>query len=174
MRKLFTDKELNETLSHLKVIADTREQKNSHVSVYLQNKGVEVISRKLNVGDYSVQLGDETFEDDFVVERKADLDELAGNLTSDRERFEREFTRAKARGTKVFLLVENAAWSDIFAHKYKSQMPPKSLIASLLSWQVRYNVTIILVSQMHSAELIYGLLWYAARERLLGGSNGLS
>ena len=168
MKKIFTGNELNETLCRLQIIADTREQKNTHVCAYLKDKGVEVVNRKLNVGDYSCQLDGYSYEDEFVVERKANLDELTGNLTSDRDRFEREFTRAKARGTKVFLVVENATWSDIFAHKYKSQMTPKCLLASLLSWQVRFNVTIVLISQLHSAELIYGLLWYAVRERLLG------
>lgn len=172
MNKHYSDDELKTILSQCKMVVDTREQKNSHIYSYLEGKGVEVISRKLNVGDYAMQLGEVSFENDFVVERKANLDEICGNLTADRDRFEREFTRAKANGTKVYLVIENATWGDIYNHNYSSKMTPKALIASLLSWQVRFNVTVMLVSNIHSAELIYGTLLYGVRELLMNSCIG--
>jgi hypothetical protein len=129
----WTDKELAEELKKLTIICDTREQ-DTHCEEYFKKKKIPCIVRKIDTGDYSAQLGDLSLERDIVVERKHNLDEICGNFTIERERFEREFMRAKAYGTKVHLIVENASWSDIFLGNYRSKLPPKSLVGSLLSW----------------------------------------
>lgn len=166
----YSEAELKAALSELKIIVDRREKVNDHIVSALKKRGVGIIERNLDVGDYSCQLGDKTFEHDFVIERKANLDEICGNLTTDRDRFEREFLRAKAHGnTKIFLLIEDSTWEDIFANNYHSKLPPKSLVASLLAWQVRFNVTIIMCRKSTSAKLICDTLYYAAREKLLYG-----
>lgn len=169
MRKHWTDRELDDAIKNMTVIIDTREQVNEHITDFLDKHKVSYISRKMDIGDYSAQLSDYTLEKDFVVERKANIDELCGNLTADRDRFEREFLRAKAHGTKVFLVVENASWNDILLHNYRSKLTPKSLMASLLSWQTRFNITIIFADKKNSPLLIYNTLRYALREVLLNG-----
>jgi len=110
-----------------------------------------------------------TLETDVAIERKSGLDELAGNLGQDRSRFEREFLRAKANGIKVFLIVEGGSYGDIYLHNYRSQLPPKALMASLMSWQVRFNITIIFCEPENTPRLIHQILYYAAREQLLNG-----
>lgn len=167
--KHWTDKELADALKDLKIIVDTREQVNSHVTAYFDSHKVNWFNRKLDIGDYSAQLGDDTFEKSVVIERKHNLDELCGNLTADRDRFEREFLRAKAYNTKVFLLIEEATWNDVFLGNYRSKLSPKSLLASLLSWQTRFNVTILFTSKGNTGALIHGILYYAVREELLYG-----
>ncbi len=169
MRKRYTDKEVDELLKQLTIVADTREQVNGHVLGYLDSKKIPHETRKLDTGDYSAMIGDMTLEHDTAVERKASLDELAGNFTVDRQRLSDEFTRAKAEGLKVFLLIENCSWSDIFLHNYKSKLEPKSLIASLLAWQVRFNITVIFCKPAETGQIIYGILYYAARESLKEG-----
>ena len=168
MVKHWTDKALADELKQLTIICDTREH-DRHVSDYFEKKKIPSITRKLDTGDYSAQLGDLSFERDIVVERKHNLDEICGNFTLERERFEREFMRAKAYGTKVHLVIENATWSDIFLGNYRSKLPPKSLVGSLLSWMVRFNVTITFCKPEESARIIYGIFYYYARERLLYG-----
>ena len=170
MQKHYTEKELKDKLDGLALISDSRENVNGHIIKYFESKNVPIISRKLDVGDYSCQIGDITFERSFVVERKANLDEICGNLTSDRNRFEREFLRAKAFGVKVFLVIENATWSDVYLQNYRSKLSAKSLLASLLAWQTRFNVTILFCEPQNTAKLIHGILYYAAREELLGGT----
>lgn len=167
--KHWTDKELADALKDLKVITDTREQVNDHITKYFDAHKVKYFSRKLDIGDYSAQLGDETFERNVVIERKHNLDELCGNLTADRDRFEREFLRAKAYNTKVFLLIEEASWDDVFLGNYRSKLVPKSLLASLLSWQTRFGITIVFANKANSGALIHGILYYAIREKLLYG-----
>lgn len=169
MRKYMTDKEINEQLKTLTIISDKREQVNQHILKYFDEKKIEYIERSLSTGDYSAMLGDMTLESDVVVERKANLDEIAGDFTVDRQRFEDEFTRAKAEGLKVYLLIENASWTSIFLHDYRSKLEPKSLIASLLSWQVRFNITVVFCKPNESGQIIHGILYYAAREALRKG-----
>jgi len=169
MVKHWTETELTAKLKDLQIIADSREQVNNHLTEYWDKKKVPYFTRKLDIGDYSAQLGDMTLEKDVVIERKRNLDEICGNLTSDRDRFEREFLRAKASGTKVFLIVENATWTDIFLQNYRSKLSAKSLVASILSWQVRFNITVLFCAPENTPRLIYGILYYAAREQLLNG-----
>ena len=136
---------------------------------YFDSKKVPTITRKLDTGDYSCQLGEQSFERDIVVERKRNLDEICGNFTTERERFEREFLRAKAYGTKVILIVENASWSDIFIGNYRSKLSSKSLTGSILTWLARFDVSIVFCKPEESARIMYGIFYYYARERLLYG-----
>lgn len=168
MVKHWTEAALVEKLRELTVIVDSLE-KQHHVKQYFDDKNIETIVRRLDVGDYSAQIGDMTLETDISIERKNSIDEIAGNLGTDRQRFEREFLRAKANGTKVFLIVENASWTDIYLHNYRSQLPPKALMASLMSWQVRFNITVIFCEPENTPRLIHQILYYAAREQLLNG-----
>lgn len=166
MKRHWTEAELTEKLKKLTIIADSREQVNDHLVEWWDQKHIPHITRKLDIGDYSAQIDDLTLEEDIVIERKRNLDEIAVNFSASRERFEREFLRAKANGTKVFLIIENATWEDIYLHNYRSQLSEKSFIASLMSFQIRFNITILFCAPQNTPRLIYGLLYYAAREQL--------
>lgn len=163
-----TESQMKEQLKDLTIIVDTREQQ-SHVKEYFKAKKVPYIERALETGDYSAMLGNLSMERDVVCERKHNLDELCQNLTSDRLRFEREFLRAKAYNTKVYLIIENATWTDIFLGNYRSKMQPKSLVGSLLSWMVRYNITVTFCKSEETGKIIHGIFYYAAKEALLYG-----
>lgn len=165
----YTETDLKRELKGLTVICDTREQVNGHITDWLTKQKVPHLSRTLETGDYSVMLGDTSFEDEVVVERKANLDEIAGNFTTGRERFEREFTRAKANGIKVFLIIEGASWSDVMLGNYRSKLQPQSFLAALLSWQVRFNITILFCKPSETPRLLHGILYYWVRHRLKRG-----
>jgi ERCC4-type nuclease len=169
MVKKYTDKEIADKLKNLTIICDTREQVNGHILGYFDNHKVAHKSRKLDIGDYSAEIDGYTLEHDVVIERKANIDELAGNFTVDRARFEDEFVRAKANGTKVFLLIENGSFSKINSHDYRSKLLPKSLLASLYAWQARYNISVIFCEPEQTGQIIYGILYYYAREQLMKG-----
>ena len=96
------------------MIVDTREQKNSHITNYFTKKGIPYKVQKLDYGDYTayipknIELGimrDIYLSDNINIERKANLDELASNLTHGRTQIENEFLRSK--GTKLYLMVED-------------------------------------------------------------------
>ena len=169
MIKHWSDRELQNAIKDLTIIVDTREKVNSHVTKYFEKQGIPCVSRKIDTGDYSACVGALTLEKDIVIERKANLDEICGNFTVERERFEREFLRAKAYGTKVVLIVENATWSDVFLGNYRSKVKPQSLLGSLFAWMVRYNITVLFCKPEETGKLIHGILYYAARELLVNG-----
>ena len=169
MVKHWTESELQNALKELSIIVDSKEKVNQHILKYFDSKGIKYHVRNLETGDYSAMIGDMTMEHEVFVERKANLTEICGNFGQNRERFEREFLRAKADGAKPFLLIEDDSLDDVYLGNYRSQMSPKSLIASLLTWQTRFNVTIMFCNKQNSGRLIYGILYYAAREELLNG-----
>lgn len=169
MKKHYTDKELREILKKLSVLCDTREQKNSHILQYFLEKGIPYKSQKLDQGDYSFCLEDISFADEIAIEKKHGADEIAGNFTAGRPRFESEFMRYKARGVKPFLLIEDCSWEDIKSHNYRSQLSPKALMGSLLAWQVRYNITVMFCRPEETGELIHATFYYWLKERLENG-----
>ena len=169
MHKLYSDGEITRLLKEMVIVTDSREQVNGHVLGYFDKYKIAHTSRKLDTGDYSVMIGDTTFETDVCIERKASIDEIAGNFTASRQRFEDEFMRAKASDLKVFLLIENCTWQDILSHNYVSQLKPQSLMASLLAWQVRFNVTLIFCQPEQTGQIIHGILHYWLREVLKNG-----
>lgn len=178
MKIRYTDKEVRAILKQMGILADTREQKWEHIRWALDNAGCPVERGKLDQGDYTAFVPMSAFpgfqdvpglyslQDEVVIERKANLDEIAGNFTTGRERFEREFIRAKSKGVKVFLVIENANWADVLSHNYRSQLSPKSLMGSLLSWQAKYNVTIVFCRPEETARILYSTLYYWLKARL--------
>lgn len=169
MVRHYTDKDLRDTLKRLCVLVDTREQSNDHITRYFLDRGVAYKLQKLDQGDYSFCLGDLSFADEIAIEKKHGADEIAGNFTADRPRFENEFMRYKARGIKPFLLIEDCSWADIKAHNYRSQLSPKSLMGSLLAWQVRYNITVMFCRPEETGELIHATFYYWLKEKLENG-----
>lgn len=169
MNRRYTEGELAEELKKLTIVIDSKEKVYDHIESYLKSKKVPYKVRNLETGDYSAMLGDLTLENDVAIERKAGLDEVCGNFTADRMRFEREMIRAKANGIHLFWIIENATWSDIFLGNYRSKLSSKSLTGSILSWLARYPVTLIFCKPEETPRLIHGLLYYYARERLIHG-----
>lgn len=178
MKRRYTDKEVASILKQMRILVDSREQVWDHIEAALAGLKCPVERGKLDQGDYTAIIpvsalndyqdaqGYTSLQDEVVFERKANLDELTSNFTVDRERFEREFIRAKAKGIKVHLLVERASWEDINSHNYRSRLDPKSLRGSLFSWQAKYNITISFCRPEDSAMLIYGTLYYWLKNKL--------
>jgi ERCC4-type nuclease len=164
----FTDTEIKKLMSeNLKIIVDTREQENQHILDYFNKHKVKYEVKKLNTGDYSIKLiacpemG--LARDCYIpvtIEKKNSIDELASSFKA-RTRFESEFIRAAGSGTKIFLLVEDAqGYENIINHKYRSEYDPKALMASLLTFESRYNFTTMFVDKKYSGNRIYYTLRY--------------
>jgi ERCC4-type nuclease len=116
-----------------RIIVDTREQKP------YQFPGRHILSRKLDIGDYSL----EGFEDQFAIERK-ELSDLVSCMVNkgdvrNRERFERELDRAKESLHRLWILVE-ADYRAIQNGNYRSELKVASAEATILAWENRYPV----------------------------------
>ena len=135
------------------LLCDTRQQAGKHknVEAYCNRMGIEIVRKKLDVGDYA-------FPDGRIsVDTKENILELCGNImSSDHKRFKAECIRANEQGIQLIVLVEEALpfgrldmWevprfksTDRF-HKYGDPMTlvhPARLRKALITMQERYGV----------------------------------
>lgn len=146
---------------------------------------------RLPGGDYFFPKDIERLGADVVIERKMNLDELAGNFCerlkdspdakawnadhrSDpiRNRFEYEFVKAKQSNAKVYLLVEDANFENLYAGRYRNRMNPKSFAGSLWSFCSKYNLIPVFCKSELSGKVIHDILYYELRKRLECGVYG--
>lgn len=162
-----TDKELGEIVNDMVVIVDTREQKNQHILDYLNDNEIKWVRKKVDTGDYTFELPNYpnlNLDRQVLVEKKNSLSEIAGNFTTDRGRFQREFERLDEED--MHLVIENATWRKIANGSYRSKLHPNAFTASLLSWAMRYDFKVWFVQPQDSPQLIYNLLKYGLIEKL--------
>lgn len=149
-RYKYTDKELKQLVDSMIILVDSREHdgKNNHILEWFDKKKIPYKKKTLDKGDYSfmipanIELGISKslmFDHEIVVERKASLNEISGNLTQSRDRFEHELSLAPKY--KV-LLIENANFSDIAEGKYDTDYNRQSFMASLFTFWHRYDIPV--------------------------------
>lgn len=178
MSDYFSTKEILETF---RIVADTREQNTGRASERFKAFGVPVQRATLSYGDYCANVklpgGDlmdisNTLKPKCVIERKMSLDELAMCFTKGRDRFQREFERARSAGARVYLLTENGSWEAIANHRYRSQLHSKAFQASLIAWSIRYGFIPLFCRSETSGKLIKEILYRDMKERLECGELG--
>ena len=171
----YTDTEINKLLESIIILIDSREQKIDHIINYFNAKNIAYRVEKLEHGDFTCmipkneELGiyrDMYFNNIISIERKANLEELSSNFTRDRYRIENEFIRSKG---KLILLIENSSYEDIINGKYNTKYKPKSFIATLKSFESRYNLQTNFINKAYTGNFIYFTLYYAVRELLKNG-----
>lgn len=167
----YTNFEVDHMLESMKILIDTREQNTESLKRRIESFGCPSERCCLNVGDYSVAYTDIAGEpinlsNKVAVERKMNSDELCNCFTKGRERFRREFERAKEKNMKLHLIIENESWERVFAGKYRSRMNPDAIIASMLAWSIRYNFNIHFCKKETTGKLIYKILRYELKEIL--------
>lgn len=162
--------EVRDALESMVILVDTREQDTPSFHWRVEHFP-QWRREKLNCGDYGCELSvrGETVRIPAAIERKMSLDELCQCFTSGRGRFQREFERAQNAAVQLHLLVENADWEKIYSGQYRSKMSPESLIGSLLSWSIRYNIRIYFCKPSTTPQQIRKILHYEAREYLENG-----
>jgi len=141
----------------MKIITDSREQ-NPYLFAGEKYSGVEVQTGTLTTGDYSL-VG---LECRVAIERKS-LADFIGSISSGRDRFERELTRA--RGLDAFLVVIESPFSELVAGKYRSKMNPKAATQTVYSFMARYRATFHFAQNRQWAEYTtYNFLRHYARQ----------
>jgi hypothetical protein len=169
----FSVEQIKGMLKKMVVLVDSREQKNGHILDYFQRQGIAYEVQKLDYGDYSCKIPamaagkDIYFHDSIVIERKNSLEEISGNFSKGRERLEMEFLKARNAGAKIYLLVESPlGYTGIITHGYKTQMKPAAFMASLKTWEHRFDANIQFIDPVYSGYYIASTLQYFVREAL--------
>ena len=159
------------SLDSMVILVDTREQDTPSLRRRLELMKCPWERQKLDFGDYSAKcrLPDGEWLDlspKVAVERKMSFDELCACFCRGRQRFTREFERAREAGAAVYLLIENASWENALAGKYRSKMNPKSFIASMTAWLARYRCQLIFCKSETTGVLIHEILYRELKEVL--------
>lgn len=164
IKKIFTD--------YTYILVDKREKK-LHIKETYDKLNIHNEFRNLDYGDYSIVIkpnpimkNTEEMVFSISVERKASLDELAGNLTKGKARFFREMERCKKDGGLMVIMIEDATYMDIIQHNYKSELKPKSFLALLHTIYTRYGIPFVFVEKEVSSLYVYNILKYYVREYL--------
>ena len=84
------------------IIVDSREKKNSHILTYFDRVGEQYQVRALSTGDYM-----DSSRPGLTIDRKQDLQELAGNICTRDRRFWREAKRSHDEGLHLIVLIEH-------------------------------------------------------------------
>lgn len=175
----YTERELKILLDNIVVIADTNEQENDHILSWFKENKKKYINKKLELGDYScyIPCNDKTkgiidrdlwFSNSVVIERKNSINELIGNIYTDIQRFTNELAKAKARGIKFYLFLEdylfhkhlqNGTYQEYLKGKDKAKkIKVDTLDNRLLSLLVQYDVYFQPVHEFYMGWRIYKTL----------------
>ena len=167
--------DLEKTLSTMVLVVDSREKPTAEAKKRWESFGVPYRIQTLKSGDYTSEFilpNGEIFslENYALIERKLGLSEICGNFCQNRARFIREFERIKEAGAKVYIVIENGSWENVYNGKYRSQMHPNALIANLTAWMARYNAHIIFCKAETFPKLCREILYREAKEILKNGN----
>lgn len=159
---------------------DTREHKSEWERIQSQfnQLGVDYIRSKLWVGDY-MNLDNPR----VIVDRKKDLQELIGNVTTQHERFIRELSNAQEKGIKLYILCEHGEdirdlidvyfWDNPRLHitrwitmdgkprkvkKYPKATKGESLYKSLKTIETKYGASFVFCDKHETGYQIVKLL----------------
>lgn len=157
------------------ILIDTREQKNSHITEPLTNLGIMYEKRKLDYGDYSFMIDGKDFSNSCVIERKANVNELYGNITTDRERIEKEFDSIARNANQCTLIIEDCSgWEHLKGYEIPELKADKqgrkvrnigaTVYGTIQAWKCanRYDFTVLFCPnkiQSH-AKMLEIFFWY--------------
>ena len=166
-------------LDSMIILVDRREQPTERAEKRYQSFGVPYHKATLAYGDYAYNFmlpdgswllnENETVNPSVMIERKMNLDELANCFTHSRDRFEREFRRAKDHNARIILLVEDASWENLMNGKYLCRFNQNAFFASLCSWLMRYDIQLIFCKKETTGRIIRELLYRDMRIRIERG-----
>lgn len=158
------------------ILYDTREQKNKHILEALATMGIMTEEHKLDYGDYSFRTDGRDFSLSCVVERKANIDELYGNIMNDRERIEKELYSASQLAKQLTIIIENCgSWEELKSYevpewqmKRDSQRKVKAIGAhvysTLKAWcpnnRYRFSVEFVPDNKLTAAKMLEIFYYY--------------
>ena len=176
----YNDKEITKIVDSMVILVDTREKKISHLLMYFKHNKIKHIIYQLPFGDYSFMIPkndkldiieDIYFIDEISIERKANAEEISGNFTNGRDRFKREFERSNKA---MRLLIEDCSYSNICNGEYDTKLSENSFVASLHSFQEKYDCQFFFTDKQHSGEYIYNTFKYYLKNYLKHKINSLT
>lgn len=166
-----TKSDMKQLIDSIIVLVDTREKKlPNHITDCFDRFGVKWERKKLNSGDYSAILPEclklntpeINLEDELCIERKMDATELISCVTSQRERFNREFNRSQA---DILILMEGS-YSDIVEGRFRNKVTVKQALGSLEGFCNDNKTKCFYIDKKYSALWIWNVFKYRIKNKL--------
>ena len=169
MRYNFNQKEIKLILDNLTICVDSREKSNQHIIDFFNKKKIPYKVMKLPLGDYSImspkgsfegQERDIYFTNDFVVERKASIDEICGNLKDDAARLKKELAHLNKHDIEFYIFLEDENYElNLRNANYRSQYDAFTLMQRIYKGiEAEYNTMVIPVPKSCMGSKIYYFL----------------
>ncbi|WP_271814533.1 ERCC4 domain-containing protein [Clostridium beijerinckii] len=166
IRYKFTDKDIAKIQDSIGIIVDSREQNNKHILDYFNKEKIPYKIMKNDYADYSCYIPAGTidmftcdiyFDRDIAIERKASIDEIAGNLKGDATRLKTELAHLNMYDIKYWIFIEDPNYHvNLRTGNYRSQYDPKRLLKRIKTGiEAEYNTMIIPVSKNCIGSEIY-------------------
>jgi ERCC4-type nuclease len=148
--------------SRVVLINDSREQNP------LQYENLPSVTRTLETADISIVGA----EEEFAIERKGSLEDLANCCGYARVRFEKELRRLSRFPFCRLLIVSTE--DAVMSHSYRSEVSPGAIMGSLFTWSVRYGIPFQFCSTPEEAARMVELYaYYFAVETVKKADNFL-
>ena len=153
----FNKKEIKYILDNLTICVDSRENANKHIIDFFDKKKIPYVVEKLPFDDYSCKIKAGSFEgqerdiyftNDFVIERKANIDEIASNLKDDAARLKKELAHLNMYQIKYLIYVEDKNFEEnLRTGNFRSQYDPYTLMRRLYCLESEYNTVFVPVDK---------------------------
>lgn len=154
-------------MNNILILADTRQQKDKHITDYFDKNSIPWIRTGLPSADYMTVRYNNGFIKDYsiLIDTKKDVEEISGNLcnTTQHERIKREISKAKELGCKkfIFLICDNKIknandlvnWSST-----KTKVKGETLLKIMKTMKERYEVNFMFTSKKNAGKVIIELL----------------
>jgi len=148
-------------MSNFKLLIDSREQ---HPLEFKHKLITEVITTKLDVGDYGAELPNGQIIPIFF-ERKS-IGDLYSTLSHGYERFKQEIERSKGYNYQIIIIVERNLSTILTGFGYSSRTP-QSIVYQLFTILARYKVwTVFCRDRNEASEYITQFFIGQAKEYL--------
>lgn len=139
------------------IIVDSREKKNQHILDYFDRAGEQYQIRALSTGDYMLES-----HPGITIDRKRDLQELAGNICTADHRFWREARRSHEEGLKMIVLIEEGRIQSIndvpnWKSKY-SKVTGRMLYNEIFRLHVAYQIEFLFCDRQSTGKRILEIL----------------
>lgn len=166
MRLRFTETQIKKALKDMVILVDTREKKTDHILKWFDDHKIKYKITTVKFGDYSAMIPagslteyDIYFDRDVVVERKANIDELAINCTKDRPRLKAEFAHLNKYNTSFYLLIEDPFFDEnIRSNNFKSSINGNTLFQNIKGLESAYNTKLRPIDKKFSgSEIVHSL-----------------
>lgn len=157
------------------ILIDSREQVNDHITAALSQLGIMYETRKLDYGDYSFIVEGKDFSSACVIERKGKIDELYGNITTDRDRIEKELDVISKNAVQCTLLLEGCKdWDYLKAFEISAEGAEKqgrkvrnigaTVYGTLQAWRLanrfNFDVEFIWEREKSAIKILELFYWY--------------